>query len=84
MANAMPRFTLVMGDLISLTQLKVPMVVVFNNGTLGWSSFEQIHGLSRPRNQAQHPDFAAIAQAIGVPGMRLPDPADVDRRGTCA
>jgi pyruvate dehydrogenase (quinone) len=73
-----------MGDFISLTQLKVPVVVVFDNGTLGSSSLSKIHGFSRPRNQAQHPDFAAIAQAIGVPGMRLPDPADVDRRGTCA
>jgi hypothetical protein len=37
---------MVMGDLMSLTQLKVPVVVVLNNGTLGSSSLSKLHGFS--------------------------------------
>src|SRR5213082_3260230 len=35
-------FTMLMGDFISLTQLKLPVkIVVFNNGTLGFIELEQ-------------------------------------------
>jgi hypothetical protein len=37
---------MVTGDLISLTQLKVPVVVVFDNGTLGSWSLSKVHGFS--------------------------------------
>jgi pyruvate dehydrogenase (quinone) len=44
-------FTMLMGDFISLTQLKLPVkVVVFNNGALGFIELEQKSPLGIRRN----------------------------------
>ncbi|MGO9543306.1 MAG: ubiquinone-dependent pyruvate dehydrogenase [Rhodomicrobium sp.] len=73
-------FTMLMGDLISLTQLSLPVkVVVFNNGTLGFVELEQKStGLLDFGTELNNPDFAAMAESIGIHGIRLKDPAEVD------
>jgi pyruvate dehydrogenase (quinone) len=73
-------FTMLMGDFISLAQLKLPVkVVVFNNGTLGFVELEQKStGFLNYGTELTNPDFAAMAQAIGIRGIRLTNPADVD------
>jgi pyruvate dehydrogenase (quinone) len=73
-------FTMLMGDFISLAQLKLPVkVVVFNNSTLGFVELEQKStGFLNYGTELNNPDFAAMAQAIGIRGIRLTDPADVD------
>lgn len=71
--------TMLMGDLLSLSQLKLPVkVVVFNNGTLGFVELEQKStGLLDFGTELKNPDFAAMAESIGIHGIRLEDPAEV-------
>jgi pyruvate dehydrogenase (quinone) len=72
-------FTMLMGDLISLKQLNLPVkVVVFNNGALGFIELEQKStGFLDFGTELKNPDFAAMAEAIGIRGIRLEDPAEV-------
>ncbi|WP_119274899.1 ubiquinone-dependent pyruvate dehydrogenase [Taklimakanibacter deserti] len=72
-------FTMLMGDLISLTQLDLPVkVVVFNNGALGFIELEQKStGFLNFGTELKNPNFARIAEAMGIRGVRLEDPADV-------
>jgi pyruvate dehydrogenase (quinone) len=73
-------FAMLMGDFISLVQLKLPVkVVVFNNGTLGFVELEQKStGLIDFGVELDNPNFAAMAKAMGIYGVRLEDPADVE------
>src|SRR5208337_1089380 len=66
-------FTMLMGDLLSLTQLKLPVkVVVFNNGALGFIELEQKStGFLDFGTELVNPNFAAMAEAIGIRGIRL-------------
>lgn len=73
-------FAMLMGDLISLKQLELPLkVVVFNNGTLGFVELEQkATGFLDFGTELRNPNFAAIAEACGIRGMKIEDPGDVD------
>jgi pyruvate dehydrogenase (quinone) len=72
-------FTMLMGDFLSLVQLKLPVkVVVFNNGTLGFVELEQKStGFLDFGTDFVNPNFAAMAEAVGIRGIRLEDPAEV-------
>ena len=73
---------MLMGDLLSLNQLKLPVkVVVFNNVTLGFVELEQKStGFLPTGTDLVNPNFAAMAEAIGIKGVRIEDPKDVDAR----
>jgi pyruvate dehydrogenase (quinone) len=73
-------FSMLMGDFLSLAQLRFPVkVVVFNNGALGFVELEQEStGFLPTGTDLQNPNFAAMAEAIGIRGIRLEDPADVN------
>lgn len=73
-------FTMLMGDLLSLKQLKLPVkVIVFNNGALGFIELEQkASGFIDFGTGFDNPDFAAMAQAVGIKGIRIEDPADLE------
>jgi pyruvate dehydrogenase (quinone) len=73
-------FTMLMGDFLSLAQLDLPVkVVVFNNGSLGFIELEQKStGFLPTGTDLSNPNFAAMAEAVGVKGLRLEDPGDVD------
>src|SRR6202790_2089568 len=72
-------FTMLMGDLLSLSQLKLPVkVIVFNNGALGFIELEQKStGFLDTGTELVNPNFAAMAEAIGIKGVRIEDPAEV-------
>src|SRR5262249_52442940 len=72
-------FTMLMGDFLSLTQLKLPLkVVVFNNGTLGFVELEQKStGFLDFGTELNNPNFAAMAEAVGIRGIRIEDPGTV-------
>jgi pyruvate dehydrogenase (quinone) len=74
-------FTMLMGDFLSLAQLGLPVkVVVFNNSALGFIEIEQkSSGFLDFGTSFKNPNFAAMAEAIGVRGIRIEDPADVDK-----
>ncbi len=73
-------FTMLMGDLLSLVQLKLPVrVVVYNNGSLGFIELEQkSSGFLDTGTELVNPNFAAMAEAVGIKGVRITDPAEVD------
>jgi len=73
-------FTMLMGDFLSLVQLGLPVkVVVFNNGALGFIEVEQkSSGFLDYGTRFKNPNFAAMAEAAGVRGIQIEDPADVD------
>ena len=73
-------FTMLMGDFLSLVQLGLPVkVVVFNNGALGFIELEQkSSGFVNIGTDLKNPNFAAMAEAVGVRGIRLERPSDVD------
>ncbi|MCJ8142565.1 ubiquinone-dependent pyruvate dehydrogenase [Ancylobacter sp. A5.8] len=74
-------FTMLMGDLITLTQEKLPVkVVIFNNGTLGFVALEmKAAGFVELGTRLDNPDFAAMARAMGIHGVRVEDPGDLPR-----
>jgi pyruvate dehydrogenase (quinone) len=73
-------FAMLMGDFLSLVQLGLPVkVVVFNNGALGFIELEQKStGFLATGTELQNPNFAAMAEAVGIRGIRLEDPGDVE------
>jgi len=73
-------FTMLMGDFMSLVQLGLPIkVVVFNNGALGFVELEQKStGFLDYGTELKNPNFAAMAEAAGIRGIRLEDPGEVN------
>ena len=73
-------FAMLMGDFLSLVQLRLPVkVVVFNNGALGFIELEQKStGFLPFGTEFTNPNFAAMAEAVGVRGIRLEDPGEVE------
>ncbi|NBD13817.1 MULTISPECIES: ubiquinone-dependent pyruvate dehydrogenase [Corallococcus] len=73
-------FTMLMGDFISLVQLGLPIkVVVFNNSSLGFVAMEQqVAGMLDVGTALRNPNFAALAEAVGIKGLRVEDPGSVD------
>lgn len=72
-------FAMLMGDVLTLNQQKLPLkIVIFNNGTLGFVELEmKSAGLIETGVALDNPDFAAMARAIGVHGVRVEDSADL-------
>ena len=75
-------FTMLMGDMLSAKQLGLPIkIMVFNNGSLGFIELEQkSSGFVDTGTTLENPDFAAMANAIGIHGVRIDDPADVETK----
>ena len=72
-------FTMMMGDFITLRQVGLPVkVVVLNNGTLGFVELEmKAGGLLDTGCELKNPNFAAMAEAMGVKGIRVESPRDL-------
>ena len=72
-------FAMLMGDLITLTQMKLPVkVAIFNNGVLGFVALEmKAAGFIESGVDLQNPDFAAMARAMGIHAVRVEDPGDL-------
>jgi pyruvate dehydrogenase (quinone) len=72
-------FAMLMGDVLTLLQYDLPVkIVLFDNGSLGMVELEMlVSGLQPYQTRLRNPDFAAIARAAGMTGIRVEDPADV-------
>jgi len=72
-------FSMLMGDFLTLAQLDLPVkVIVFNNGALGFVELEQKStGILGIGTDLENPDFAAMARAIGIHGIRLEHPDQI-------
>ncbi|QGY32461.1 ubiquinone-dependent pyruvate dehydrogenase [Pantoea cypripedii] len=75
-------FTMLMGDLLSLSQLGLPVkVIVFNNSALGFIELEQkASGFIDTGTELKNPDFAAMAEAVGIKGVRIEKPEEAESR----
>jgi pyruvate dehydrogenase (quinone) len=73
-------FTMLMGDFLTLAQYGLPVkVCVFNNGALGFIELEQKSaGFLDFGTELKNPNFAAMAEAVGVRSIRLERPAEVE------
>ena len=73
-------FAMMMGDCLSLKQLGLPVkLVVLNNGTLGFVEMEmKANGFLDTGVSLDNPDFAAMARAIGIHGVRVEDPSQLE------
>ncbi len=73
-------FAMLMGDILTLTQQKLPVkVVIYNNGTLGFVEMEmKAAGYLETGVGLQNPDFAAMARAIGIHAIRVEDPGELE------
>ena len=70
---------MLMGELITLRQLGLPVkVVVFNNGALSFVELEmKAAGLVNFGTDLDNPDFAAVASALGLYGVRVERPGEL-------
>jgi pyruvate dehydrogenase (quinone) len=73
-------FSMLMGDFISLTQLGLPVkVIVYDNKVLGFVAMEMMAaGFLDTSTDLRNPDFAAMANAMGVKGFRVEQSADLE------
>lgn len=73
-------FSMLMGDILTLVQLDLPIkIVIFNNSTLGFVEMEMhVGGMLEFGTALQNPDFAKMAEAIGMMGIRVDDPGQVE------
>ena len=72
-------FSMMMGDFLTLAQEGLPVkVIVLNNGTLGFVEMEmKASGFLDSGCDLKNPNFAAMAEATGVRGIRVEKPQDL-------
>ncbi|MDL5041614.1 ubiquinone-dependent pyruvate dehydrogenase [Heyndrickxia coagulans] len=72
--------SMLMGDMLTLRQHKLPVkVVVFNNTALSFVELEmKAAGYPETGTGLDSPNYAAIAEAMGMKGIRVEDPADLE------
>lgn len=69
-------FAMTMNGLMSSLELKLPIVVlVLNNGMLGW--VQHVQGNRQIASSLGDYDYAGIARAMGCEAVRLEKPADI-------
>lgn len=73
-------FSMLMGDMLSLVQLNLPVkVVIFNNSVLGFVAMEmKAAGFLTEGTDLHNPNFAAVANAAGIKGIRVEHSDDID------
>jgi pyruvate dehydrogenase (quinone) len=72
-------FTMMMGEFVTLLQTGLPVkIVVLNNGTLGFVELEmKAAGFVDSGCDLKNPNFAAMAHAMGIKGVRVERPQDL-------
>jgi pyruvate dehydrogenase (quinone) len=71
--------SMLLGDLATIVQYKLPVkIVVFNNRSLGMVKLEmEVAGLPDWQTDMYNPDFMLVAQAMGMKGYAVNEPAGV-------
>jgi pyruvate dehydrogenase (quinone) len=72
-------FAMMMGDLLTIFQYNLPVkIVIYNNGQLGFVAMEmKVAGLPPFGTELKNPDFAKMAAAIGIKGIRVENPENI-------
>jgi pyruvate dehydrogenase (quinone) len=73
--------TMLFGELVTLTQNRLPVkVIVFNNSSLNFVELEmKAAGIVNFGTDLVNPNFADVAQAMGIFGRRVEQPADLQK-----
>jgi pyruvate dehydrogenase (quinone) len=73
--------TMLFGELFTLLQNRLPVkVVVFNNSSLNFVELEmKAAGIVNFGTDLHNPNFAAVAQSIGMFGRRVEQPAELEQ-----
>ncbi|MNV48297.1 Pyruvate dehydrogenase [ubiquinone] [compost metagenome] len=71
---------MLLGDLATIKQYNLPIkIIVFNNRALGMVKLEmQVSGLKDQETNMVNPDFAMIAQAMGIRAFTVTQPQEAD------
>jgi len=71
---------MLMGDLLTLQQRKLPVkVVVYNNSALSFVELEmKAAGYLETGTRLQNPNLASVAEGMGIKGLRVEDPGDLE------
>lgn len=71
--------SMLLGELITLKHYDLPVkVVLFDNATLGMVRLEMlVDGLPSYATDSPSIDYAAVAQAVGIPAVRVEQPGDI-------
>jgi pyruvate dehydrogenase (quinone) len=72
-------FSMMMGEFLTLIQMKLPVkIILLNNGTLGFVELEmKANGFIDSGCDLTNPKFAAMAQAVGIKGIRVEKPQEL-------
>jgi pyruvate dehydrogenase (quinone) len=72
-------FAMLLGDFLSLVQLKLPVkVIIYNNGALDFVELEmKSTGIVDYGTDLLNPNFAKLAESVGIPGFRAEKPEEV-------
>ena len=71
--------SMLLGDLLTIAQEQLPIkLVVFDNSSLGMVRLEmQVAGLPFHGTEMKNPSFAALAEAVGIRGIRVENRAEL-------
>jgi pyruvate dehydrogenase (quinone) len=77
-------FSMMMGELLTIVQLKLPVkIVLLNNGTLGFVELEmKASGFLDFGCDLTNPNFAMLAESVGIKAIRVADPKDLRQAAT--
>lgn len=72
--------SMLLGDLATIKQYNLPIkLIVFNNRSLGMVKLEmEVAGLPDAETDMLNPDFALVAEAMGIKGMTISDPEHLE------
>jgi pyruvate dehydrogenase (quinone) len=72
--------SMLLGDLATIKQYNLPIkLIVFNNRSLGMVKLEmEVAGLPDAETDMVNPDFALVAEAMGLKGITINDPEQLE------
>ncbi|MBO2011447.1 ubiquinone-dependent pyruvate dehydrogenase [Hymenobacter negativus] len=71
---------MLLSELLTIRQHKIPVkIIVFNNSALSFVELEmKAAGIIEYGTELDNPDFGAVAEAAGLKGFRVSDPANLE------
>ena len=72
-------FAMMMGDILTIYQYDLPVkLIIYNNGSLGFVAMEmKVIGMPPFGTELKNPNFAKMAEAIGIMGIRVENSEDL-------
>lgn len=72
--------SMLLGDLATVKQYNLPIkIIVFNNRSLGMVKLEmEVSGLPDNETDMENPDFAMVAEAMGIKGLTVAHPEQLE------